>query len=726
MERGDRVSTRRRTAAALAADAIGGLCFGPVFGLTSLLLPVLVVCLAVYAVTELCRYRPTLLTWRPLLVLLAGLLATIETVLRSTTLAGLPTAETVRALGRGLTAWQLTLESTWPARPDPDLVVFVPLLVLLAALLAVELLDRTPPLVGVLPGVVVAGISQAYIALNGFTAVLVALAFGGVIAALLIPDSSRKRQRSLTPVIAGAVVTVVAVVGALAVGVADPLERTPYTLQQAQSVAAPATRQASPLDELAGRLDKRSKDTVVFRYKAPSPVGRWRQVALDDFDGVSWTTDHPILRLGSELTPGPEVRVPVEPQRAEVEVKDLRGPWLPGQLLPSSVRGAIEPQIEPIGGTLLTGEVPDRYELTWSKPKVDAKLLLASGIDPDAPGGLGDLGAVPNEVAALATDALAGRRATFATALALESFMRKRYKLASTDPLPTGHSWPQLRRFLLDNEPGTSEQFAAGYVALARANGIPARLVVGFRAPTTPDADGWYTVHNADALAWPEVAVDGVGWWPLDPSGQAASGKSVVPGSDTDVTDQARREVPPVNEIQDPEVAPPTKSPTNNPGWDRPDLPVLGIFIVSAALLLLWLLGVPLLKALRAVRRKRRPGNAGVVGAWAEARDRLRAHGVTVTSGMTVRDLAAAAEDVTDERASAGLAVVANSVDQALWSGGQVGPEVSRNAWAGVREVRRGLRSRPLADRLQAALELRSLWKLSGGDRSRRAVAADR
>jgi transglutaminase-like putative cysteine protease len=727
VERGDRVSTRRRTAAGLAAVAVGGLCFGPVFGLSSLLLPVLVVCLAVYAVTELCRYRPTLLTWRPLLVVVAGLLATIETVLRSTTLAGLPTAETVRALGRGLTAWQLTLESTWPARPDPDLVVFIPLLVLLAALLVVELLDRTPPLVGVLPGLAVTGIAQAYIALSGLNAVLVALAYGAVLAALLVPDRPARTNRpSLTPVIAGAVVTLVAVVGALVVGGADPLDRTPYTLQQAQSVAAPATRQASPLDELAGRLDKRSKDTVVFRYQAPSPVGRWRQVALDDFDGANWTTDHPILRLGSELTPGPEVRVQVEPQRAEVEVKELRGPWLPGQLLPSSVHGAIEPQIEPIGGTLLTGEVPDRYELTWSKPKVDAKLLLASGIDPDAPGGLGDLGAVPNEVTALATDALAGRRATFATALALESYMRKRYKLASTDPLPTGHSWPQLRRFLLDDEPGTSEQFAAGYVALARANGIPARLVVGFRAPTAADADGWYTVHNGDALAWPEVAVDGVGWWPLDPSGQAAAGKSVVPGSDTDVTDQARREVPPVNEIQDPEVAPPTKSSRDsNPCCDF-DPPIFGIFVVSAALLLLWLLGVPLLKTLRAVRRKRRPGNAGVVGAWAEARDRLRAHGVTVTSGMTVRDLAVAAEDVTDERASAGLVVVANSVDQALWSGGQVGPEISREAWAGVREVRRGLRSRPLADRLQAALELRSLWRLSGGDRLRRAVAADR
>jgi transglutaminase-like putative cysteine protease len=705
------VSTRRRTPAVIVAALIAGLCFGPVFGFRSLIVPLGLVCLVIYAVTELCRYRPGLSSWRPLLVALGGLLAVVETVLRATTVAGLPTIGSVRALGRGLTSWQLTLESTWPARPDPDLLVFIPLLVLLACLLGLELLDRTPPLVAVLPALIVVGVSQLYIALTGLAAVLVAIGYGLVVAALLLPDRVRsdKAQR-WTPLLALGVVTVVAVVGSLVVSSVDPVGRKPYTLQQAQSAAAPTNRLTSPLDELAGRLNPRNAQTVVFRYKSAGPVSRWRQVALDDFDGANWTTSHPFLRMGSELAPGAEVDVSVTTQQAEVELKGLTGPWLPGQLLPAAVSGAIEPQIEPVGGTLLSAEAPDKYELTWSKPVVDANYLLRAGVEPDATDGLGDLGAAPNEVAAVAGEALAGRRATFATALALETYMRKRYKLAVAEPLPTGHSWPQLKRFLVDDEPGTSEQFAAGYVAMARSNGIPARLVVGFRTPAKADADGWYTVRDGDALAWPEVAVEGVGWWPLDPAGQAEVGKPAVPGSDTDVTDEARAKVPPVNQIEDPAVAPPAKDGGGNRSWGEFDFPVFGAFVVSAALLLLWLFGVPLLKAARALRRRRRTGNAAVVGAWAEARDRLRAHGVVVTSGMTVRDLVTASADVADERARAGLATVAGSVDRALWSGGPMDPHVSREAWAGVREVRRGLRARPWSARLHAALEVRSLF----------------
>jgi hypothetical protein len=127
-------------------------------------------------------------------------------------------------------------------------------------------------------------------------------------------------------------------------------------------------------------------------------------------------------------------------------------------------------------------------------------------------------------------------------------------------------------------------------------------------------------------------------------------------------------------------------------------------------LLLLWLLGVPVLKLVRSFRRRRRTGSAAVVGAWAEVRDRLRAHGVAVTTGMTVRDLVAASGDVADDRARAGIGVVAQTVDSALWSGAPASPDLGQQAWAGVREVSRGLRSRPWTDRLQAAFEIRSLF----------------
>lgn len=50
-------------------------------------------------------------------------------------------------------------------------------------------------------------------------------------------------------------------------------------------------------------------------------------------------------------------------------------------------------------------------------------------------------------------------------------------------------------------------------------------------------------------------------------------------------------------------------------------------------------LGAP---ALRMLRSWRRGGEAAVLGTWAEARDRLRAYGVPITPGMTVRDLGGA------------------------------------------------------------------------------------
>ncbi|WP_328333217.1 DUF3488 and transglutaminase-like domain-containing protein [Kribbella sp. NBC_00382] len=710
------MSSRRRTLAVIVAAFIGGLCFGPVFSVAGLLPSVGAVCLAAYLVTELCRLWPSLLAWRPILVIAAGLLAVIETVLRATTLAGLPTGSTFSALGHGLSSWQTTLESTWPARPDAELVLFVPLLVLLACLLGLELLDRTPPLVAVLPGLAVVGVSQLYIALAGLTAVLVALAYGLVVAALLVADwtgrtDKARRTSPLSPLVAAAIVMVIAVVGGVAVSALDVSGRTPYTLQKAQSAAVPNSRVASPLDELASRLSQQNQGKLLFRYKSSEPVSRWRQVALEQFDGANWSTDYSFLRLGSQLAPGPRVTVGTTEQHATVELKGLTGPWLPGQLLPSSVSGVEEPQIEPNGGTLISAVQPQSYDLTWSKPAVSAKQLYRSGIDPDEVDGLGNLGPVPNEIYAKAEEAIQEKRATFATALALETYMWDHYQVATKDPLPTGHSWPQLKPFLEGETYGTSEQFAAGYVALARLKGIPARLAVGFRAPDKPDADGWYSVYNRDAFAWPEVAVDGVGWWPLDPAGKAAEGnKKPAPGSDAEVTQQAREESVPVDKIEDPVVPPSTDDPGDDRSWGGVDVPVFGIFIGSVALLLLWLVGVPLLKLVRGIRRRRRTGSAAVVGAWAEVRDRLRAHGVAVTTGMTVRDLVAASGDVADDRARAGIGVVAQSVDRALWSGAPAGPDLGKQAWDGVREVSRGLRSRPWTDRLQAAFEIRSLF----------------
>ncbi|MEC3978821.1 transglutaminase, partial [Amycolatopsis sp. H20-H5] len=114
------------TACVALSVAIAGLLFAPVFGLGALLLPVGVVAAVVFAVAALCSGKAALEPWRPVLALVAGLLAVTETVLWPTTSSGLPTGETVSGRVAGVTdSWRLALQSTWPARPDATVLLFV-------------------------------------------------------------------------------------------------------------------------------------------------------------------------------------------------------------------------------------------------------------------------------------------------------------------------------------------------------------------------------------------------------------------------------------------------------------------------------------------------------------------------------------------------------------------------------------------------------------------------
>jgi transglutaminase-like putative cysteine protease len=678
----------------LATAALGGLLFGPVFGIPALL-PGLVVVLTTFGVAELCRRRPGLVPWRPLLVPAAGLAAIVETVLPGTTLGGLPTAASVSVLADGaLHGWQRTLQSTWPAVPEPRLVVFVPLLVLLAALLGLELLHRTRrPLLALVPALLVVVLSQAYAAASGLTAVLAGLALALLAALAVLACRGRRSPLLVAPALA------LGLAGAIAAGAVHPTGRPAYSLREDQPAPVPAASVASPLDDIAARL--RSPATPVFRYTAPEPVAAWPVAVFDDFDGANWRADTDFRRVGREIAPGPAVSAPVSRRSARVEVTGLSGPWLPSQTWPASVEG-VPALVDEHRGTLVAerSAAGARYTVGWWEPETDAAALRDAALDPRA--GLGGLSEVPPEIDALAEQVLPGLRPSFQSALALERFLAQNYRLAVGTDLPTGHGWPQLRRFLVEDKRGTSEQFAAAYVALARLRGIPARLVTGFRAPERPEPDGTFVVRNANAAAWPEVAVDGVGWVALDPAAGAARSGTGATGVAAAVA-RVRAELPPDPQLQNPEIAP--GSSTTDPSQSGVDWTALAIAVAAllAAVALGWLVGVPATVAARAWRRRRRTGRDAVLGAWAEARDRLRAHGIVVTAGTTVRDLAATAAPLTGPAATQGLATLARTLDVALWSGAAP-PDAPATAWTAVRAVRESLARRPWRERLRAAL----------------------
>jgi hypothetical protein len=674
---------RARAFWVLLATVVPGLLFAPVFGLWSLVPPVVAVIVVCYAVVELGVRVPALRPWRPVLALVAGLLALVEVSLFDTTTGGLPTADSLRALHAGVTdSWQLTLQSTWPVRPDAELLLFVPMLVLLTAMVGIELLRW--PAVAALPSLALLLLSQAFVAVSGTVATLVALAYAVVVAGLFV-----SRARS-------AVVLTVALCAVAGFATTTIHTGQPYSLRQNQSAEVPLSRTVNPLSEVAARLA--DPNTPVFRYTSDTPVDRWPLVVLDDFNGVTWTPSDSYLRLGAEVGPPSGVTVPTATRSARVTVSGA-GQWVPSQAMPASVTG-VEPRIGRDTGMLL---LPERagsvaYDLRWWEPDGDLAGLADAAVS-DIPSG--DLGAVPPGIAELARTATRGARPTFQTALALEQYLSSNYRLAKGKELPTGSGWPQLSEFLLDTEWGTSEQFAASYVALARIVGIPARLVVGYRAPGTLGG-GEVVVRNKDVLVWPEVAVDGLGWVPLDPVGTASeTGPDSSPLAE--VTAKARADLPPPNEkLPDPPV-PATEAGAETgtgPGfWALVSWVVAGLLV----LLVLVVLAIPVAKLVRTLRRKRFTGVRGVVGAWSEARDLLRSYGTRVLPGMTARDLAAVSEgSVVDS-----LHRLAVNLDTALWSGEGASDSTVAAAWVAVREIRVTLAGRSRTARLKAVFAIR-------------------
>ena len=72
--------------------------------------------------------------------------------------------------------------------------------------------------------------------------------------------------------------------------------------------------------------------------------------------------------------------------------------------------------------------------------------------------------------------------------------------------------------FLFDTKQGFCEHFAASFVFLMRAAGVPARIVTGYQGGEINPVDGYMVVRQADAHAWAEVWLAERGWVRVDPT----------------------------------------------------------------------------------------------------------------------------------------------------------------------------------------------------------------
>jgi hypothetical protein len=123
---------------------------------------------------------------------------------------------------------------------------------------------------------------------------------------------------------------------------------------------------------------------------------------------------------------------------------------------------------------------------------------------------------VPERVRALARDLTANAATPFDRALAIETYLRHiPYSLDVPAP-PLNQDATDY--FLFDLKKGYCDYYATAMSVLARAAGLPSRLVIGYASGTYDAYNAQYVIRQADAHAWPEIYFTGIGWIEFEPT----------------------------------------------------------------------------------------------------------------------------------------------------------------------------------------------------------------
>ncbi|MCC8246600.1 transglutaminase domain-containing protein [Saccharothrix luteola] len=489
---------------------------------------------------------------------------------------------------------------------------------------------------------------------------------------------------------------------------------------------------ASPLPQLASWANL--GDTELFRVRGPERAVRL--VALSDYSGAAWRAASLYGPIGAVAEPDLPPGAQVDEAEVEITVGELGGRWLPtvGRPTAVSLDGAM---VDPDSGSLvlrteLTPGLSYRVRGVVDVPD-DADLLDATV--PTNAGRYLELPGLPYSLAEYARQIVQSARSPYERAVAIEQVVKQ--GRTPDAQAPVGSSYARLERFLFGGpgEPGanagTAEQFASAFAVLARAVGLPTRVVVGFQP-----ADGEErVVRGSDATAWPEVYFAGWGWVPFDPvSGVSSGGSSAA--QKREVLDRLASVTATPTSTPLSAPPPPLVTPSSTvaaQGTSAGSQRWIGYAVLGGVpVLILLVLGLA-----RLVRRNRLRA-AGATGAWAYVLDGLLLAGRTPTADRTAPDIAAGlgsapavelarladyaafAPEVgravghapEHGRPRVGHPVAAGPGTVAAGPGAVAGRAAGTSPWSLARQVRGGLRrGMPWYRRMFWAVDPRPLWR---------------
>ena len=255
--------------------------------------------------------------------------------------------------------------------------------------------------------------------------------------------------------------------------------------------------------------------------KSPSP-NYWRSVTYDRYTGRGWMTN-----ATEEVTYGAGERTIDRASAAQRLVQqdvqvlgDTGGLILAAGTLVTADRDfRVAWRSQPDGDIFGANIGVSNYHVESLVPVAgEAELRSAGSIYP------GWIGAryldlpddLPERVRVLARDLTAVAPTPYDRARAIEAYLRQfPYTLDVTAPPATRDV---VDYFLFDLRRGYCDYYASAMVVLARAAGLPTRLVVGYAMGTFDESQARYIVSEADAHSWVEVYFPSYGWIEFEPT----------------------------------------------------------------------------------------------------------------------------------------------------------------------------------------------------------------
>lgn len=268
-----------------------------------------------------------------------------------------------------------------------------------------------------------------------------------------------------------------------------------------------------------------------------------RAVTLEDFSGSTWEPqqreDQREPGVGSiESGTGELRRGQSEFFTTRINTQDFASPWLTAPYAPVSISGlsgqwSVDPITLSIKGEGETTTANQTYSVTSAKPVLNRERLAeASAIPPeslqepflDLPGDM------PQQIEDTTENVTEGVNNRYRKAMAIQDYLRSdEFVYSETAPVQGGYdgsSMEVVARFL-EEKSGYCVHYSAAMAVMARAEGIPSRIAVGY-APGTATGETMtnpsgqevqqFQVDSNDAHAWPELYFAGLGWVKFEPT----------------------------------------------------------------------------------------------------------------------------------------------------------------------------------------------------------------